>query len=592
MKKPYRSTIAASSALSTVLWACGSGVDHGEQLNAMVEEYYEEYLTMNPITATSIGDHRYDDQFANSLSEQFRTAALDLERRYLEAATDIDPESLGDQDHLTYDLFVYGRNLNIESYEFPSHLIPMSQFFSTPNFFATLGSGKSLHPFKTVQNYDDFLSRMDGFLEWMDQAIANMRIGMERGLVQPRVLMERSLPQLEAHVVDNAEESIFWGPINDMPDSIPEADRNRLADAYRTAITDKLVPAYARLHDFIRDEYMPRTREIAGIGGVPGGDDWYAYLVRSRTTTALSPSEIHDIGLAEVARIHEEMQGVMDEVGFEGDRDAFFDFVSTDPQFHFESKEAMLAAYEGLREDVDSKALALFERFPNAGYEIRPVEPFRERSFAGGSYQAPSPDGTRPGVFYVNTYDLSSRPIWDMESLFLHEAVPGHHFQIALARELEELPRFRRFGSFTAYTEGWGLYAESLGKELGVYQDPYQYFGGLNAELWRAIRLVVDTGLHEKGWTREQVIDYMLENSATGETTAIAEAERYMAIPGQALAYKIGQLKIRELRNRAEAALGDRFDVREFHSQVLNDGPLPMSVLEAKIDRWIVAQSD
>jgi uncharacterized protein (DUF885 family) len=344
------------------------------------------------------------------------------------------------------------------------------------------------------------------------------------------------------------------------------------------------------MRDFIRDEYMPATRDTVGLSALPDGEAWYAYNVRNSTTTDMTPEQIHQIGLDEVARIQAEMRAVMQQVGFEGELKDFFKHLTTSDQFKFESEEALLAAYNGLREKVEAGVPPLFSRTPKAGFEIRPVEAFRAASQAGGSYQSPSEDGTRPGIFYVNTYDLPSRKTWDMEALFLHEAIPGHHFQIAMQQELTDLPKFRRFGGETAFAEGWGLYAESLGKELGVYTDSYQYFGRLQAELWRAIRLVVDTGIHAKGWTRDQTIAYMLENSAASETESVSETERYIAIPGQALAYKVGELKIQELRDRAEAALGDGFDIRAFHAAVLEDGSLPLDVLEAKIDRWIASQ--
>jgi uncharacterized protein (DUF885 family) len=383
---------------------------------------------------------------------------------------------------------------------------------------------------------------------------------------------------------------VYWGPIRNLPEGFGAADRERLTAAYRAAIEGKVVPTYRRLHDFMRDEYLPRTRTSVGLDALPDGAAWYAQRVRDITTTDLTPAQIHDIGLAEVARIRNEMKGVMQRVGFEGDLDAFFRFLNTDPRFVWPSREALVAGYVDIKNRVDPQLPKLFEVLPKADYEVRAVEPFREKSAAGGSYQAASEDGTRPGIFYANTYDLSARPKWAMEALSLHEGNPGHHFQISIAREQKELPRFRRFGGYTAYSEGWALYAESLGPDLGMYEDPYQYFGRLEGELFRAIRLVVDTGLHSKGWTRQQVLDYIQANSATSEARRVAETERYMAIPGQALAYKLGQLKISELRARAEQALGERFDLRKFHTAVLGDGPLPLDVLEAKIDRWIASQ--
>jgi uncharacterized protein (DUF885 family) len=344
------------------------------------------------------------------------------------------------------------------------------------------------------------------------------------------------------------------------------------------------------MHNFVGDDYMAAARESVGLSALPNGKAWYAYLVKRRTTTDMTPEQIHQIGLAEVARIHEEMKGVMAEVGFDGDLHDFFDYVNNDDQFYFDEPEQLIQGYADMTERFTEMSKDLFEVFPKTPFEVRRVEPFREQAASAGSYMSGNPDGSRPGVFYANAYNMRSRPIWGMEALFLHEAIPGHHFQIMIQQENEDLPDFRRYGGFTAYSEGWGLYAESLGKEMGALTDPYQYFGALNAELWRSIRLVVDTGIHAKGWTRQQVLDYMFANSAVVESRAVQEAERFMAIPGQALAYKIGQLKIREIRDKAEARLGEGFDVKAFHTEVLRDGAMPLSMLEAKIDRWVDAQ--
>jgi uncharacterized protein (DUF885 family) len=405
--------------------------------------------------------------------------------------------------------------------------------------------------------------------------------------VQPRVLMERVLPQLSAHVVDDVTQSLFWGPITSMPAEFSPADRERLTAAYTAAIRDRLVPAFRELHDFIRDEYMPATRSTVGLGGLPDGRAWYEFAVRANTTTNFTPEQVHDIGLSEVARIHREMEGVMRQVGWTGDLQSFMRHVQTDPQFRYTSREEMLADFRAAQARIDASTDRVFDVKPRANYEIRPVEPFRERSFSGGSYTPAALDGSRPGVFHLNTYDPPSRARYGMESLLIHEGSPGHHFQISIARELEHLPRMRRFGGYTAFSEGWGLYAETLGKELGLYTDPYQYFGYLSSELWRSIRLVLDTGIHAKGWTLEQASEYARRNSATSETTIQAEVERFAAIPGQALAYKIGQMKITELRRRAEAALGSRFDIKAFHRAVLENGALPLDVLDARINAWI-----
>lgn len=554
-------------------------------------QFWDEYLTLYPLQATFVGDARFNDRLPNGLTDAYRARERDFNTRWLARIRSVDTAGLSAQDRLSVDIFVRAREEELQRLEYPEHLIPLNQFYSFANIFAQLGSGTSAQPFATVADYDAWLVRMARLPGLFDQAIVNMREGAGRDLVQPRALIDKVLPQLDALIHDNPEQTLFWQPVANMPDTIPPTDRERLQAAYAEAIDTQVMPAYRRLRDFVRDEHLPQTRETHGMRDLPGGEDWYAYYVRRYTTTDLTPEQIHRIGLDEVARIHGEMRRVIAELGFDDDLQAFFTFLTTDPQFQFDSEEDLLARYNALRERVEAGAAKLFSMTPKAPFEIRPVEAFRARSAAGGSYMRPSEDGSRPGVFYVNTYDLPSRKTWDMEDLFLHEAIPGHHFQLALQQELDGIPAFRRFGSFTAYIEGWGLYAESLGKELGVYTDPYMYFGYLQNELWRAIRLVVDTGLHAKGWTREQVIDYMLANSAESETQAIAEAERYMAIPGQATAYKIGELRIKALRAKAEDALGDDFDIRAFHAEVLKDGAVPLDVLEAKIERWIAAQA-
>lgn len=561
------------------------------RLDAIFDEYFEATLELNPLLATSIGDPRYNDRLAISIAPEWRARAEHLAREYLVRIGQVERDSLPAQDQLSYDIFESARERDIEGFRFPGHLVPLNQFYSMPNGFAQLGSGNGQQPFRTVKDYDDFLKRVDDYVAWTDQAIVNMREGMAKGYTLPRVLAERVLPQLAAHVVARPEESLYWGPVGKLPADFAATDRERLAAAYRAAIETKIIPAYRRLHDFMRDEYLPNCRTSVGLDALPDGKAWYEYNVRSITTTDYTPAEIHEIGLREVERIHGEMRGVMAQVGFEGSLDEFFVFLNTDPQFVWPSREALVQGYEDIKRRVDPELPRLFENLPKADYEVRAVEPFREKSAAGGSYQAASEDGSRPGIFYANAYDLKARPKWAMEALSLHEGNPGHHFQITLQREQKDLPKFRRFGGYTAYSEGWGLYAESLGRDLGLYVDPYQYFGRLEGELFRAIRLVVDTGLHSKGWTREQVLEYIDANSATSDARRIAETERYIAIPGQALAYKLGQLKISELRARAERELGAGFDVRKFHTAILADGPLPLDVLEAKIDRWIASQS-
>jgi len=590
--------LAAVLAVVSLFAACGGNqepaanesVDAGAQMHALFDEHFERDLEMNPLNATFIGDDRYNDRLANSNSPEYMAAAQAMDEEFLQRLLEIDRGELGYQDQLSYDIFRINREQSLEGNQFPFHLQPINQFYSITNFFVQLGSGASAHPFKTVKDYEDFLSRADDYSTIIDQLITNMQEGMRVGVTQPRILMAKLQPQIDAHVVENVVDSNFYTPIRNMPEDIAAEDRERLVAAYEDKIMNTIIPAYQRISNFIGDDYLDNARETVGLYAQPNGVSWYEYMVRVRTTTNMTPDEIHQIGLDEVERIHSEMHSVIEEVGFEGDLREFFEYMNTDPQFFFDEPEQLIQGYRNMSDHVSNLSKSLFEVFPKAAFEVRRVEPFREQSASGGSYLAGTPDGSRPGVFYANAYDLSARPNWAMESLYLHEAIPGHHFQIMIQQENEDLPNFRRFGGFTAFSEGWGLYAESLGKEIGVYTDPYQYFGGLNAELWRSIRLVVDTGIHAKGWSRQQVLDYMYENSAVAEARAVSEAERFMAIPGQALAYKIGQLKIRAIRNNAEAQLGDKFNVKAFHTEVLRDGAMPLSMLEAKINRWIEAQ--
>jgi uncharacterized protein (DUF885 family) len=561
------------------------------RLDRMYEEYWEALLERNPLQATFQGDPRYNDRLPNFLTAEYRESSEAFTRQWLARIEAVGPQGLTGQDLLSYQIFVRNAKDGLEGIRFPGWKQPINQFYNLASTVVQLGSGTSAQPFKTVEDYDNWRKRAANIPPIFDQAIANMRIGMADGVVQPRPLMEKVLPQLDALIKPKAEDTLFWMPIRNLPADIPAADKARITAEYRAMIEGEMLPAYRALRAFIADEYMPATRASHGMAALPDGQAWYAYNARNSTTTDLTPDQIHKIGLDEVARIHGLIRTeVMDKVGFEGSLQDFFRFMQDDPRFTFESEEALLAYYRSLEDKVNVHVPKLFSLTPKAGFEIRPVEPFRAQSAAGGSYMRPSEDGSRPGVFYVNTYDLPTRKTWDAEDLFLHEAIPGHHFQLALQQELTGPPKFRRFGGETAFSEGWGLYSEALGRDLGLYTDPYNYFGYLQNELWRAIRLVVDTGLHSKGWTREQVIRYMLDNSAESETQATAEAERYMAIPGQALAYKIGELKIQELRAKAEAELGPRFDIRAFHAEVLKDGSVPLDVLEDKIERWIAAQ--
>jgi len=567
------------------------------QLNTMYAEFWEENLKLDPITATFAGDPRYNGELPNILSLDYENQSRAFHQKYLDRARAIGTGGLTGQDRLSYDIFTLNRESALEELQFPDRLLPIDQFYNIANSFAQFGSGTSGQPFATVKDYDDWLKRGAQGPVIFDQAIANMREGVKAGIVQPRVLMERVLPQLDANISDDPEKSIFWGPITRMPKEFSAADRERLTAAYRALISTQLVPAYRRLRTYIADEYLPKTRATFGMGALPNGAAWYAHKVHDNTTHSLTPAQVHQIGLDEVARIQDGMRAVAKDLGYTKptksliELKAFFEWMKARDDMYFSSREELLSAYQKFHSDVDPLLPAYFNLRPKSNYEVRLVEPFREASASSGSYQGPSIDGKRGGVFYVNAYDLKARPKWALSSLSLHEAAPGHHFQISLQRELDDLPMFRRFSRDTAYIEGWGLYAEYLGYEMGIYKDPVARFGALDAELWRAIRLVTDTGIHFKGWTRQETLDYMLANSPSEQTRAVSEAERFAAIPGQALAYKIGQLKLVELRKRAEKALGKKFDVKTFHDEVLKDGAIPLDVLDAKINRWIKSQS-
>jgi uncharacterized protein (DUF885 family) len=561
-----------------------------KQLDALYAEYWEELLELNPIQATFQGDARYNDQLPNFLGADFRKREHDFQTRWLKKVKGIGEAGLSGQALLSYRIFVEELGQALEGERFPSWMLPVDQFFGITSLPPLLGAGTGAQPFKTTADYQAWAERMRLLPALFDQAIANMREGVKAKVVQPKALMAKVLPQLDAIIKPKAEDTLFWGPIKAFPDTVSAADRERLTAEYRQRIEQDVIPAYQRLRDYIANDYMPQARTSAGMQGLPDGQAWYAFNARVSTTTDMSPAQIHQIGLEEVARIHGLIRQIMAQTGFKGSLQDFFKFMQDDPRFSFKSEQDLLSSYRALEARINMRIPEQFSLLPKAPFEIRPVEAFRAESAAGGEYMSPSEDGTRPGIFYVNTFDLPTRKTWDAEDLYLHEAIPGHHFQLALQQELTGIPKFRRFGGQTAFVEGWGLYAESLGKDLGVYEDPYSYFGYLQNELWRAIRLVVDTGLHDKGWTREQVIDYMLVNSAASRTDAVAETERYMAIPGQALAYKVGEMKIQELRKRAQAALGGRFDARAFHAQVLEDGSLPLAQLEQKIDGWISTQ--
>ena len=592
---------ARGASVSLVLLAGAAGAladaraDNAAALKQIFADSDEADLALNPMSAMLRGDMRYADRFGDYITPEYYArmkADAENDLRRLDA---IDRDALSREDRIAYDVFSYERRQLLDFYARGIIAIqaqlPIDHFSGVHVYFPDLSSGKSAAPFKTVQDYDNGLKRLDGYAQYLERSIGRMREGMAAGHTQPKLVMENILDQLDRQMAGGAEASPFYQPIRDLPADFAASDRERLANAYRAMIGDRVFGAYRKLQDFIRTEYLAACRDgKPGLVSMKDGPALYKALIEQTTTTDMSAEQIHRIGLDEVARVRHDMLAIKDKVGFQGTLKEFFDHLRTDPQFKFASKQALLDGYNATRARVDAAVPKLFSLTPKSPFEIRPVPGYSEQNEAAGSYRQGTPDGTRPGIFFVNTYDLPSRTTPGMETLFLHEAIPGHHFQIALAQENEALPNFLRFNGNTAFVEGWALYAESLGPELGMFTDPYQAFGSLDDEMLRAMRLVIDTGIHAKGWTREQAIRYMLDNSAQSETDARAEVERYIAIPGQALAYKVGALTIRRLRTEAEQTLGERFDPREFHAQVLDTGALPMAVLEAKIRDWIKAK--
>jgi uncharacterized protein (DUF885 family) len=555
--------------------------------DSLMHDYHEEYLKLYPFVATSAGDNRYNDVLPNNISVGYRNQIKGFYSEYQEKLSVIDRSVLSDDDRLSYDLLMYQCKINLEGLKFSDHLMPISQIQSMPLQVAQLATGTGNQPFKTVKDYDNWLSRLDGFVVWCDTAMVNMRKGMAAGYVIPKALAQKVVPQIASFDHGPVKDHLYYKPILNMPAGFSADDKARLEKAYADVIEQKIIPAHQKLKEFFETEYIPACRETAGIDALPGGKDFYNYSIKRYTTTDLSADSIFALGKAEVYRISNEMEAVKQQVGYKGDLKAFLENLRTDRRLRpFKTGEDIVAAYNAIHERMKPNLLRLFDKAPKTGFEVRRIEAFREKTTAA-NYVAGSEDGSRPGIFYFPSPEPENYSIVGMEDLFLHEAIPGHHYQIMLKIENKTLPDFRRFLNYGSYTEGWGLYTESLGKELGLYSDPYQYFGMLTAEMHRAIRLVVDAGMHSQGWTREQAIQYSKDHEAASEQNIISEIERYMGNPGQALSYKVGQLKILGLRAKAEKQLGDKFDVKEFHNQVLNSGSLPLGTLEEKVNLWL-----
>ncbi|WP_432715046.1 DUF885 domain-containing protein [Sphingomonas faeni] len=590
----FLATTGASAAVGQALpppTAQAGDSAEDTKLKALFYASDEASLKRNPVSAIFRGDLRYADHLGDYLTDAYTAAERAAAEADLAALGRIDRAKLSAVDQIAYDVFETNTRITLRGYA-PDLLkiqrdLPMDHFSGFQTFYPDFASGQGAAPFKTLVDYENNLKRNAEYAAVLDRAIGLFREGMKDGIVQPRLVVDNMIGQFDNLIKEGVERSTFAGPLKTFPASVGAADQVRLRTAYATQIRDVILPAEQRMRDFLANEYRAKARDSVGLSAIPGGAKLYAYLIEQNTTLPLSADAVHSLGLSEVARLLKDMETQKRAVGFKGTLPEFFTYLRTDPKFAPASAEKLREGYQAIETKIYQRIPEQFSLVPKTKLEIRAVPAFKEKTEAGGSYQGGTPDGTRPGVFYYNTYDLPSRYTWEMETLFLHEGVPGHHFQISLAQENTALPAFMRFGGNTAYVEGWALYSESLWKELGVETDSYQRMGGLNDEMLRAMRLVVDSGIHAKGWTRDQAIAYMLANSPMARTDATAEVERYIAIPGQALAYKIGQLTIARTKAKAKAALGAKFDPRGFHAQVLDTGALPMPVLEKKIDRWI-----
>lgn len=574
-----------------------------QTLATIFEEYYQFKDRINPIEATKGGNFQYNEYIANYISDAYQTDLIAEYSTFLDRLAQIDPAQLSQADLLSMKVMQWDCEVKLEGlqnplvittspiYNLPSfELTPLIQVQSLHLYVAQLGAGGSVHPFNTVKDYKDWVKRLDDYIAFLDTSIANMKEGIAKGIVLPKVLTEKTIVQLEEFITKPVEEHLFYRPIQSMPEGISQSDRDRLAGEYQDVIETKLRPKYTELKQFLVDEYLPVCRTTSGIGALPNGAATYNYLIKLHTTTNLTADEIHELGKREVERILVEMEEAKNQIGFKGDIKAFLEFIRNSPeQMPFQDPQEVIANFNQIKEKINDKFDQVFELTPKADFVVRRTEAFREAS-ASAEYVPGTKDTSRPGIFYVPIPSVSKYNKFADEALFLHEAIPGHHYQLSLQQENKALPKFLHPESLGVFVEGWALYAESLGKELGLYDDPIQYFGMLSMEMHRAIRLVVDTGMHSKGWTREQAIQYSLDHEAESEASIVSEIERYMATPGQALSYKMGQIKIRTLRTKAEQKLGAQFDVRAFHSQVLNSGSLPLVLLEEKIENWINSQ--
>jgi len=559
--------------------------DPGEDFATLLTEAWEWQLTEYPVFASRLGDRRRNDQWQD-LSLAAFTRRHEDQKAFLRRLRAIDSAALTTDDQLNYDLFRRELENSIDAHQYKNYLMPMSQRGGVQSLESTAETVRLAN----VEDYENWLARMASVETMIEQTMKLQEEGRKSGYMPPKILMERIPDQIGSQLVEDPELSPFFIAFAEMPDVISEADQEQLRQAAKELIDESIVPAYRRFSRYFNDTYLPASRDSIGASSLPNGEAFYEYRTRSFTTTSMTPDEIHRLGLNEVKRIRGAMQLIIDELEFDGDFADFLHFLRTDSQFYYDTPEELFDGYLAVSKRIDPELVKLFGKLPRIPYGLRPIPDNIAPDTTTAYYNQPAADGSRPGYYYVNLYRPEVRPKYEMEVLSVHEAVPGHHLQIALQMELEETPEFRKYIGFTAFTEGWGLYSESLGYELGLYKDPYSHFGALTYDMWRAVRLVVDTGMHYKGWTRQQAIDFFMDNAAKTETDIVNEIDRYISWPGQALAYKIGQLKMLELRRKCEGALGDDFDIKAFHDEMLGAGALPMEILETRMNRWLAEQ--
>ncbi|MEM8814946.1 MAG: DUF885 domain-containing protein [Pseudomonadota bacterium] len=585
MLKRVSTVVIAGGALVIMLFPSAGRANVDDDFEALLDEVWEWQLAANPMFASQLGDLRYNRSWRDSSPDAVNERHL-ATRAFLRRLIAIDSDALDEGNRLNYELFRRELTSDVERHQFNAHLLPFSHRGGLQN----LDSRADLIPLETVAHFEDWLARLGQLDTLVEQQIALAEAGIEAGVVPPEVLMQRIPAQLDTQLVDDPAASPFYRVFETLPEEFGAEQREALQQAARRTIERTVLPAYRRLARWFDDRYLPAARDSIGLSELPNGGSWYEFLAREYTTTRMTPDEIHRLGLDEVKRIRDEMMQIIDEVGFDGSFAEFLEFLRTDPQFYYDNPEDLYEAYLATSKRIDPELVKLFGKLPRMPYGVKPIPDSVAPDTTTAYYTRPAADGSRAGIYWVNLYRPEVRPKYEIEVLSVHEAMPGHHLQIALQQELGDMPNFRRYSGFTAFVEGWGLYSESLGYELGLYTDPYSRFGALTYEMWRAVRLVVDTGLHYKGWTRDQAIDFFRSNAAKTEHDIVNEIDRYLGIPGQALAYKVGQLKMLELRQAAELRLGDRFDVRAFHDEMLGAGALPLDLLESRMNRWISAQ--